>query len=233
MTHGPLPMGISVSGTSQGDAPVYKVSIAKELRTFSHHPLSPSGRQEWGSLLAGAPDEKGKKANCPGAAHPSFVYKPGEWLWETCSTDAEVLIRALQLSGIDVNTHAFKDEKNNRSVQELMNKRNQLYHPRDRDDLATFHKEHWYSCWARFFGRGLYVVGPEISKNGKDWDSFQNPDAAKRNAVRVRHSTGDQDDARPVILGCLPRNTKETKWFVLVPTKAAMRGFQDSWSRYV
>jgi hypothetical protein len=231
LKYGPLPSGIDV--TDNGDLPKYNVTIGREPKTFSHHPLSPDGRKEWSSLLPRALEEKGRKADCLGVTHPSFVYKPAEWLWETYDIDPEVLIRALELSGVNATVQAFKDEKNSKAVQELMNKRKQLYHPRDREDLSSFHKEHWYSCWARFFGRGLYIVGPEISKDGKDWNSFQNVKATKRNAIRARHSTGDQDDARPVILGCLPSSTQATKWFVLVPTEAAMKDFQCSWSRYV
>jgi hypothetical protein len=230
-TYGPLPTYIDV--TADGNVPKYNVTINKELKTFSHHPLSPSGRQEWGDLLARAPEEKGKKADCVGAAHPSFVYKPSEWLWETYDDRKDILIKALELTGVTVTHEAFANEKNAKAVQELMSNRAQLYHPRDRDDLSPFYDEHWCSCWARFFGRGLYVVGPEISKNGKDWASFQNAVAAKRNAIRARHSTGDQDDARPIILGCLPGSATSNKWFVLVPTKATIKDFQNIWSRYV
>jgi hypothetical protein len=228
LAYGPLPAGIDVTGTS--DAPAYHVTIGKKPRTFSHHPLSPRGREEWGSLLASAPAEEGKKADCRGVAHPSFVYKPGEWLWETDDEPKQVLIKALQLSNVQVTLKDFTAEKTE-AVEDLMSKRAELYHPRDREDLSPFHDEHRYSCWARQFGRGLYIVGHEIQKDGRDWRSFQNTAANQRTAVRARQSTGEQDEFPPIILGCIPISSASTKWFVLLPTEAMMTPFENNWRR--
>jgi hypothetical protein len=71
MTHGPLPKGIDV--TANGNIPQYSVRRSGKMRTFVNHPLSPSGRKEWGELLEGAGEEQGTRASVPGAVHPPII----------------------------------------------------------------------------------------------------------------------------------------------------------------
>jgi hypothetical protein len=127
MDHGPLPMGINVSGSD--NTVQYSVGIAGQVKTYSHHPLSPSGRREWGSLLEGAGEEKGRKAEAHGVAHPPIVYKPSEWTWVTNANLRLIMIEAFQLSNRRVTIKDLDSKENLKAVNELMKSRNDLYHP--------------------------------------------------------------------------------------------------------
>jgi hypothetical protein len=228
--HGPLPVGIDV--TANGNIPRYSVRISGNVRAFSHHPLSPSGRKEWGSLLDRAGEEKGRKAEAHGVAHPPIVYKPREWVWETHENMRHILIKAFQLSNLQV-TMEDLGAKNAEAVDVLVRSHQDLYHPRDREELDPFNNEHSISCWARHFKRGLVVIAPEIGKGRENWATFKNATTATRPAVRARYSTGYQEDFPPIVLGALPTGKDKTKWFTLVPTEAMMGRFQDQWRGYV
>jgi hypothetical protein len=239
MTHGPLPIGVNVTG--QDNEPRYGISLGGKPKTFSKHPLSPGGRKEWGSVLDRAGEEKGTKASVHGASHPPIVYKPADWIWERGDGFPQVLISALRLSGVVVDLSDFQAQSNIAAVGQLMNGRDDLYHARDREVLAMFDDEHKASCWARFFGRGLVIVGPEIRKDRTNFSNFREPASKNRTAVRARWSSGDQEDLPPAFLGCLPANreflssptTNTTAWFVMIPTEAKLKHFQDRFIGYV
>jgi hypothetical protein len=87
--------------------------------SFSRHPLSPEGRTEWRKVLAYAGEEKGCKADFPGVAHPPIVYKPSEWQWWRGDNNMmNLLISALQISGVEVEQKDFQN-KNNQNAGKL------------------------------------------------------------------------------------------------------------------
>ncbi|KAL1800388.1 hypothetical protein ACET3X_000730 [Alternaria dauci] len=109
--HGPLPVGIHV--VKDGDTARYQIIVNNNRTSSLHHPLSSEGREEWKDVMSMAREEEGSKADFPGCAHPPLVYKPGEWLWKRMDGNVvTIMIRALQMSGINVATEDFRNQKN-------------------------------------------------------------------------------------------------------------------------
>jgi hypothetical protein len=228
LEHGPLPAGVTVSPGASDTLPKYQIKIQDKVRSFSHHPLTPSGRKEWGSLLAGAGEEQGSKADFVGVAHPPMVYRPSEWLWKK-GNNTEVLNGAMQVAGISRPKEL--DAKDTEAIAKLRSTHNELYHPCDREKLGIFDQEHKNSCYARHLKRGLVIVGPELNKNGTNWSDVTHVSPARRPAVRARYSTGYQEEFPPLILGCLPTGLNTVQWFYLKPV--ATERFADLWKGYV
>jgi hypothetical protein len=139
MEHGPIPANITVSSGAGDTSLKYQINIQGKERSFSNHPFTPSGRTEWGSLLAGAGEEQGSKADFVGVAHPPMVYKPSEWLWKK-GKGTEVLLSAMQVAGMSRPKDC--DAKDTEAINKLMSTHNELYHLCDREKLAIFDKEH-------------------------------------------------------------------------------------------
>jgi hypothetical protein len=227
--HGPLPTYINVRRS--GNTSQYTIRVSNQNKIFWHHPLSPSGREEWGPMLAGAGEEKGSKAEFPGVAHPPIVYKPSEWLWKSDGKIMVVLASAFRISNLNITPNDLEAQGNGGAIDRLMSTHHQLYHPRDREKLAVFENEHRLSCWARYFKRGLVVVSPELNKDRQNWAAYKNHDAKNRPAIRARYSTGYQEEFPPIILGCLPTSETSARWFYLVPVEATKGRFDNLWKR--
>jgi hypothetical protein len=213
--HGPLSSPICV--VRKGTTCQYQVQVGKESRSFLHHPLSPTGRSEWGDLLRRSnKEEKSRKADFPGVAHPPIVYKPSEWVWESMDSNIRtILISALQISNRKVTMKDLSDKKNVDAVKQIERNHRQLYHPSDRERLAMFEDEHKLSYWARHFGRGLIIVGPEFNLDRKNYSAHMQPNYKDRPALRARYSTGIREEFPPIVLGYLPNGTQAKIWFCL------------------
>ncbi|KAH4285513.1 hypothetical protein HBH64_227020 [Parastagonospora nodorum] len=230
LANGPLPSGITVTNT--GDTPRYQISTGGVLMKFSHHPLSPEGRNEWKDVLPMAPVENGSKAETPGVAHPPIIYKPSEWLWKTQGSFKEILAKAFSISNANITPEQIVSKETNRAVEEHMKAYSVLYHPCDRRSLVIYDKEHYLSCLARHFNRGLIVVGPELKEKKKYLaHGFASP--IERQAIRARYSTGLQEDFPPIILGYIPTSEEFAKWFYLEPTGAMVESYQKAMKGYV
>jgi hypothetical protein len=147
LAYGPLSNGVEIKANS--GTPAYQVNVQDEMRKFSQHPLSPDERQEWGHLLAMAGKETGAKANTSSVAHPPIIYKPSESKWETGEDLRCALLYALQLSGTQVTAANFAAPQYAQAAEKLMEIRQELYHPCDREALSPFHDEHRATCWTR------------------------------------------------------------------------------------
>jgi hypothetical protein len=167
-------------------------------KTYSHHPLSPEGRVEWKDVLYLAPVENGSRAEAPGVAHPPIAYKPSEWLWKTHDSLTEILIKAFSISNANITKEQIASKETNSAVEEHMKTHSALYHPCDRRSLVVYDKEHYISCLARYFKRGLIMVGPEL-KDKKNYLAHGRASPTERPAIRARHSTGLQEDFPPMI----------------------------------
>jgi hypothetical protein len=196
-------------------------------------PCPPKGRVEWSEVLPLAGEEKGTKTETLGVAHPPIIYKPSEWLWKSSDDVKKVLLRALQISNARVTLEDITAEKTTKALKRLKGIHPGLYHPCDREALKVFDAEHMISCTARSFGRGVVVVGPEVSKDGQSWGAWMNPDPKQRFAIRARHSTGDQEEFPPIILGFVPTSKDEGIWFYLEPTEAMAKRYREICKGYV
>jgi hypothetical protein len=103
-------MGIDVDSSSESLR--YSVHIKETRRSSSNHPLSSSGRKEWGTLLEAARVENGNRLWVPGAGHPPIFYRPAEWIWEHGKDNKDTIVRALRLSGMQVTSADFSKDNN-------------------------------------------------------------------------------------------------------------------------
>ncbi|KAH7393942.1 hypothetical protein DE146DRAFT_633876 [Phaeosphaeria sp. MPI-PUGE-AT-0046c] len=234
--HGPLPRCVDVVSSSNGKEPCYTLDIGRGKDSISmrslHHPLSPKGKAEWDKVLPNVPQHHGK-TEFIGISHPNIVYRPHEWVWDGSDTDPRrSLLKALQFSDVQIAIQDFEKEEVKAAVSQIMGAtKEELYHPRDRADYAVYPEEHRISAWARYFKRSLVIVAPEVDAKRPAWGAYNNKLATQRSEVRPRYSTGEQDQYRPIFLGCLSKNGDKnaTKWFALTPSPAFQKRFRDQW----
>lgn len=220
---GPLPPLVNVVPSSDSNEPRYVLSLrrgeeVKSVRS-SHHPLSPMGRNDWADVLPLVP-EYSAQPQFTGVARVPVVYQPHEWVWDSEPSIKATILKALQISGVQVTLKDLNRQEAIKAVSQLMHTKKELYHPQSQIYLTQYPGEHRMSNWARYFKRSLVIVAPEVSVNSNYWEGFGNVDSAKRGEVRPRYSTGKQDQYRPMFLGCLSRDGVDasTKWFVLTPS---------------
>jgi hypothetical protein len=91
-----------------------------------------------------------------------------------------------------------------------------LYHPSDRPRFTPAEPEAVMAQVCRVLKRNLVLFCPEgPSAFDDDWARVYEFESAGRSPIRVRWSTGQQEEYRPVILGCLPVGKNDIQWYTM------------------
>ncbi|KAH7083916.1 hypothetical protein FB567DRAFT_581389 [Paraphoma chrysanthemicola] len=215
--YGPLPQGWSVSGAV--NTCWYKSPAGQNFRT--DHPSSREGRAKHPDYVSVTDN----RTSFPGIPQPPIKIPTEHFNWIRCRSPVDALTKALSDQINDITEAEVQKDVDNCYSSPL------LYHPADRD-LLVFDMEPELASVARRYKRNLIILSPRVEDENQ-WDHIW--DTTSKIPILWRWSTGEQDDLKPIVLGCLPdygkASERKGRWYIIKPADSDKTEWEQLWCR--